>query len=79
MPARITRTSSLTGVTRTLEFSKYDQDDFDRRIHAWENGAHIDKVLPDISNDAIEFITTGITREELERAGLNIDVIPLPI
>jgi hypothetical protein len=78
MPARITRTSQLTSITRTLELGNYDQEDFDRRIHAWQNGAHIDDVLPDISVDAIEFITTGITREELDKAQRTIDVIPLP-
>jgi hypothetical protein len=78
MPARITRTSQLTNITRTLELGKYEQDDFDRRINAWKNGAPIDEVLPDISVDAIEFITTGITREELDKAQLDISIVPLP-
>lgn len=78
MAARITRTSKLTGVTRTLELLKYDQDDFDKRLNAWENGANIDDVFPDLSADALEFITTGITREELDKAGLTTDFVPLP-
>jgi len=66
MTSRITRTSILTNVTRTMEFSKYDQDEFDKRYIAYKKGMLIQDAFPDLSNDAREFIISGITKEEWE-------------
>jgi hypothetical protein len=58
---------------------KYEQDDFDARLKRWENGAYIDDVFPELSVDALEFIVTGITREELDEAGRDSVMVPLPV
>jgi hypothetical protein len=49
-----------------MEFSKYDQDEFDKRYIAYKKGMLIQDAFPDLSNDAREFIISGITKEEWE-------------
>lgn len=68
MAARITRTSSLTGITRTLQFPQYDHDVFERRLLAYERGyMTLDEAFEDASPDAREFIRSGVTVEEWEK------------
>ena len=55
----ITRTSILSGVTRTL-----DIDISNEQIKLWENGRLIQDVMPHLTADEREFIITGITPEE---------------
>lgn len=65
MPARITKTSILTGRTRTLELNQYEQDEFDRRFYAFKHGnLLIQDAFPELSNSAREFILNGITDDE---------------
>ena len=65
--ARISKTSLISGVTRTLHLSQYEQDDFENRYLAWREGkVLIQDAFPDISPDAREFIMTGITPAEWE-------------
>lgn len=65
MPARITRTSKFSGVTRTLEIKQYTQEEFDRRYAAWHRrDVLIQEAFPEISDSAREFIMTGTTDEE---------------
>lgn len=68
MPAKITKTSMLSGVTRTMEFKAYEQDEFDTRLLAWRRGDKlIQEAFPELSNSAREFIKTGITSEEWDK------------
>jgi hypothetical protein len=58
---KVTRTSILTGVTRTMDLPiTADQ------ISAWAAGALIQNVMPDLTDDQREFFKTGITNEEWE-------------
>ena len=70
MPAYITRTSYLTNISRTLKLEKFDQDDMDRIVRAYEEGMipNIYEYLTDkgLSYDAVAFIVEGTTREERE-------------
>ena len=59
----ITRTSILTGITRTLDIP-VTQIQLDR----WESGTLIQNAMPDITADEREFIKTGITGEEWDNA-----------
>ena len=56
---RITRTSPLTGIERTLEL-----DITEEQLAKWENGALIQTVMPKLSEDEREFLMTGIYGEE---------------
>lgn len=56
---KITRTSMLSGITRTMDLP-VTQKDYD----AWENGALIQHAMPYLSEDDREFILTGITADE---------------
>lgn len=66
MPARITKTSILTEVTRTMEISQYSQEEFDKAYYAYVNGevANITDLLPKLTPKAIEFIRSGTLPEE---------------
>ena len=67
MPARITRTSPFTDRSHTIEFSIYEQDEFELRLLAWQRGEKlIQEAFPELSDDAREFIKTGITPERSE-------------
>lgn len=68
MAARFTNTSDFTGITRTMEFSMLEQQDFDRRYAAWRRGDKlIQEAFPMLSDDAREFIVTGVTGEEWDK------------
>jgi len=58
----ITRTSSLTGITRTKEINVTEEE-----ILAWNMGALIQDAMPQLSADEREFIKTGITGEEWDQ------------
>jgi len=61
---QVTRTSALTGVTRTLEVN-CTQDQLSR----FENGQGLaQNIFPDLSADDREFIMTGISKEEWDRS-----------
>jgi len=55
----VTRTSQLTGFTRTL-----DLDVTPEQIDAWEGGMLIQKAMPQLSDAEREFIMTGIMASE---------------
>lgn len=57
----ITRTSALTGITRTQEIPVTDEE-----LGKWEDGALIQDAMPDLTSDEREFILFGITAEEWE-------------
>lgn len=59
---KITRKSSLTGITRTKEI-----DVTIEQILAWEEGELIQNAMPNLSADDREFIKTGITGEEWDQ------------
>lgn len=56
----ITRTSTMTGIKRTL-----DIDITEDQLRDWESGKDlIQNIMPGISADEREFIMTGVTSEE---------------
>lgn len=55
----ITRTSMLTGVTRTMSL-----DVTEEQFYAYQNGALIQNAFPHLSADDREFILSGITPDE---------------
>jgi hypothetical protein len=59
---KITRTSSLTGITRTKEINVTEE-----QILAWEMGELIQNAMPNLTADEREFIKTGITGEEWDQ------------
>lgn len=68
MPARVTKTSIITGVTRTLQLPYYTQIEFEKRYVAYTNGVvMLEDAFPELSGSAIEFIKTGITDEEWQK------------
>jgi hypothetical protein len=56
---KITRTSQITGIERTL-----DLDITEEQYQRWESGELIQKVMPNLTEDEREFIITGISKEE---------------
>ena len=58
----ITRTSSLTGITRTKEINVTEE-----QLLAWEMGELIQNAMPQLSADDREFVKTGITGEEWDQ------------
>ena len=57
----ITRTSPVTGISRTL-----DLDVTADQIKEWENGALIQDVMPHLSPSQREFIISGCTSEDFD-------------
>jgi hypothetical protein len=55
----VTRTSQISGITRTLVL-----DVTPRELHAYANGALLQDAFPHLSADEREFIKSGITAEE---------------
>lgn len=55
----ITRTSPISGVTRTLNFNVSDDE-----VLVYMSGAPVQDAFPNLSSDEREFILTGITPEE---------------
>lgn len=60
---KITRTSRLTGITRTREMDVTQQE-----INNWVGGMVIQRAMPHLSDDDREFIMTGITPDEWDEA-----------
>ena len=59
----ITRTSSLSGNTNSMEIEVTQE-----QLSSWENGTLIQNAMPNLSADEREFIKTGITPEEWDSA-----------
>jgi hypothetical protein len=55
----LTRTSKLTGVTRTMNLNVTQE-----QLNEYQSGALIQDVFPHLSASEREFIMTGITDEE---------------
>jgi hypothetical protein len=60
---QITRTSMLSGITRTQEIPVTQE-----QLDAWASGVLIQKAMPQLSDDEREFIMTGVTAEEWDSA-----------
>ena len=56
---KITRTSPVTGVTRTLEV-----DCTPEQLAAWESGVLIQIAMPDVEAPLREFVKSGVTPRE---------------
>lgn len=63
---QVTRTSMLTGITRTRDISSVSLTDEQmlERYQSWLNGELIQRAFPELSDDDREFLMTGITAEE---------------
>jgi hypothetical protein len=59
----ITRTSQISGITRTKDIPVTQQ-----QLQAWLTGAKIQNVMPNLPKEDREFIMTGITQEEWDEA-----------
>ena len=57
----ITRTSMVSGVTRTLDLPVTQQ-----QLDSYAQGALLQNAFPNLSADEREFLKTGITSEEWE-------------
>lgn len=60
---KITRTSMLTGKTRTLDLDVTPQE-----LAKWKAGILIQDAMPLLNDDEREFVKTGITAEEWKAA-----------
>ena len=56
---KITRVSPISGKKHTM-----DLDITKEQLIAWEKGEFIKDVFPNLTPDEIEFIKTGVTRDE---------------
>jgi len=65
-PARVSRESMLTGMSRTMELKKYSQEDFDRLWYAYSEGkiATLQQAFPLLSPNALEFLRSGTLLSE---------------
>ena len=61
---KLTRTSPLTGTTHTIHIDGLTQD----MINAWKAGALAQDAFRGIAAELREFIMTGITPEEWDKA-----------
>lgn len=59
----ITKTSSLTGVSHTIDIN-ISKDELERVNNRYENGELIQNIVPSLSFTDREFLMTGITQEE---------------
>lgn len=61
---KVTRTSSFSGITRTLDLDVTPEgmDEFESG-----SGRHVQDIFPFLSADDREFLMTGITAEEWEK------------
>jgi len=51
-----------------MEFDVYGQDEFESRLLAWRRGEKlIQEAFPELSDNAREFIKSGITSEEWDK------------
>lgn len=58
----ITRTSMISGITRTLDLPVTEE-----QLEAWRQGALIQNIMPHLSPGDREFIKTGITDREWDQ------------
>lgn len=65
---KITRTSLLTGITRTREIAITEQ-----QLEQWKAGRHIQWLCPQLSPDDREFLISGATPEEWAEAFPEVD------
>lgn len=66
---KITRTSVITGITRTLEIDVEPHE-----YGAWERGQLIQYAMPHLTASEREFIMTGVTDDEwAEAMGLDVE------
>lgn len=64
----ITKTSMISGITRTLDIPATAE-----QITAWSSGSLIQDVMPQLSHAEREFVMTGITQEEWEKFSQETD------
>lgn len=60
---KITRTSLISGVTRTLDINITED-----QMRFWESGKNIQDVAPHLTPGEREFLISGITDEEWDAA-----------
>ena len=60
---KITKTSLLTGITRTIEL-----DITKEQYQAWQNGELIQDAMPNLTAAQREFLISGATQEEWDEA-----------
>jgi hypothetical protein len=65
---QITRTSRISGVTRTLEIPVSED-----RLRLWQSGISIEAAMPELCAADREFVMTGITDEEWQEFCKEID------
>ena len=58
----VTRTSNVTGVTRTLDLPVTEE-----QLTAHKSGTHAQNAFPALSADLREFIISGVTPEEWDK------------
>lgn len=63
---KITRTSIVTGITRTLDINITEE-----QLQAWKDGMFIQDAAPHLSPDDREFIISGITPDEWDEVMVN--------
>ena len=59
---QITRTSPVSGITRSLEIPCTE-----KQMAAYKDGALTQDAFPDLTADQREYILTGITKDEWDR------------
>jgi len=60
---QITRKSIISGITRTLELNVTQE-----QIDKWMAGMYIQDAMPQLNADEREFIKTGVTKDEWDKA-----------
>ena len=60
---QITKVSNLTNITHTREIPVMPE-----QLRSWEEGALIQRAMPNLSTEDREFIISGITPEEWREA-----------
>jgi hypothetical protein len=65
---KITRTSTLSGVTRTKEINITEE-----QLLQWKAGRNIQWLCPHLTPDEREFLLTGSTAEEWDEAFKEVD------
>ena len=63
MPTKVTRTSMISGITRTREID-IDPQQYEDGMILWRGGLLIQDAFPELSQADCEFIKTGITDGE---------------
>ena len=56
---KITKTSYVSGITRTLDIPVTEE-----QLEAWRNGELIQNAMPNLTANQREFLMTGIVQEE---------------